>query len=591
MSITLRTYKTTQAEGFTFRAPQMSSEGQIKTEAKVYQNPWISIYSDTSRCADCGAAGCFEGTEADVSIGCPFEHRIPDVHKNFQEALHVLEKYNIFEMLKKLDPHTAQKIDPATNPDDPDFVRKIVRHPIEAFAALKTKASRLIEQAEAEFNHYMLEAYKVSEDKGPMHDLFGRICPASLCKDPCSISTSRNEAVEIPKNMTVVADYAWEAGFVKPPHPKQGERDKNILLIGSGFASLTAAYKLRQLGYGVTIVEKNAAPAEPGNNQILGYKSVHERFNRHVENLKSGGVNFVTGIAAGQGEHSLENLKNRYNASAILIGTGVGQSKEAPLSGDAVKNTITWDQLTGAQQEHDRDGTSISEDLNAKGKRVLISGTSDTAVDAGMTAALQGATEVVFLSRRDALGVKDHSAYKNMRAVMDKNGVKFTVEKWVDAKFLDHHEGRMRLSGKHKQSGEDIAIDGDMFIHAIGNETGDLKKQFGRESLRTHEDGRFNPIPVLSEKKLIDPSKPDVEENTLYEAIATKTDMMGVGAGLVDLMQDGTPILAMGDNVRRGGSLAATAGRDGLDAARWVHEEFNRKDGVQAFAEFKPNFA
>jgi len=310
MTVKMHIYTKVKASGFIYRKPQVNNYGNIKTEAKSFENPWTSIYSDTSRCADCAVAGCSGGCVATISMGCPFEHRIGDVHTNFQKALEVLADNQVFETLKNIAPEIAKQIDPFTDPDDPLLVQKLVRYPITAFNALKEKGlSSWASRVEGEFNRYMKEAYKLSEEKGPMHDLFGRICPDSLCKDVCT--TNNMGSVEIPKNMTLVADYAWEAGFVKPPQPKHGEIDKNILIIGSGFASLSAAYKLRELGYQVTIVEKNKAPAEPGNNQILPYKVMHERFNRHVENLEGAGVNFITGMEVGQGENTVETLKER----------------------------------------------------------------------------------------------------------------------------------------------------------------------------------------------------------------------------------------------------------------------------------------
>lgn len=566
MATKMHTFTHVDASGFKYRTPQVDKAGHIKTEAKIFDNPWISVESDPSRCAKCGAPGCFGGGVKDVEIGCPFEHNIPAVQENFQAAIQVLADNKVFETLKALSEETFNKIDPFTDPNDPQLVQKLVRYPIAAFDALREQGLKTFaDENEKKFNRYMREAFKISEKQGPMHDLFGRICPDSLCKDTCT--TVASGSVEIPKNMAIVYDYAKEAGFIKPPQPKH-EIDKNILIVGSGFAALTAAYKLRDLGYGVTIVERNKTPAEPGNNQILSYKVVHERFNFHVQNLKDGGVNFITGIEVGQGENTLDALKEKYNAAAIMIATGAGKAKTADLKGDAAADVVTWEKGTGAQQAHDNDNSKIAAELNANGKRVVIIGTSDTAVDAAMTATLQGAKEVLFVSRREGLGVKDHKAYKNMRAAMTDKGTQFTVVKNLKSDTASYRGKEKVLSGKDAVTGEYREVAGDIVIFAIGNETGDLKKLFKRETLRTAKDGHFDPIPV--------PQK-----------IATKSRVMGTGAGLVDVFEDGTPVLAMGDNVRQGGSLAAQAGRDAIDAVKWLHEEWSRTDGQEPFAEAK----
>ena len=568
--VKMRTYIFNDAEGFQYRLPQVDEEGHITTEAKIYANPWVSEFSDSSRCADCGAAGCFQGTKPDIEIGCPFEHRIPDIHEHLERAREVLREKKVFETLEKVAPEKAKAIDPdLLDKDDPDFVQKVIRYPIEAFNALRDAGlTQFANEAQTAFDHFMHEAYMTSEQSGPMHDIYGRICPDALCKDPCTTSQSGHGSIEIPKNMTLVADYAWESGMVQPIQPKQ-EIDKNIVVVGSGFAGLAAAQQLRKFGYQVSVVEKNSVPGEPGNDQILNYKVAQSRFDRYVDLYKESGIEFHCNTKVGEDGISLEELGERFNASAVILATGAGIPKITKLEGDAVDDVITWSNVTGQQQKLDNQGTPPDDHnpkFNAKGKIVGIIGTSDTAIDMGHTAVLQGAEKVIFISRRDEMGVQDQTAYKAMRKSMVEKGVEYEEQHWMSPDTVSHGEdGHKILSGKNMQGGPPIELELDMVGFAIGNNPGDLQNIFGDTSLPVTDWGNFK-----------------VEETP--EHIATKQDMMGAGGGYLGTLSNGTLLMAAGDNVR-GASLAAKAGRDAIDTAEWLHEELSRVDGEQPFSE------
>jgi glutamate synthase (NADPH/NADH) small chain len=559
-----------------FTAPRRSFEGrvpsivvdkgEIETEAKIplpamtrsgYNEP-----AQASRCVDCGTAPCFQGVGKDAQ-GCPFSRPIPDIHEREVEAEKILRQ--AFEALKALDPETAKQLEAEirdiNHPDAP-FLR--ARFPIKVFNALEGANFALVKDWREAFDSNMRIAFDFSREKGPMGDIYGRICPESLCEKSCTTAFSGHGAITIRMNETILWDYAWESGWVQPIDPK-ADKGKNILIVGSGFAGYAAAERLCEEGYQVTIVERNEAPGERGNDQILQYKSLQERFERHYDRLETSGVNIVLNTEVGGDEaHSLKALKERFNADAILITSGAPKAKLFHLNGDAADNLVPWNQFTRAQQDLGRTGKDLPENLNAKDKVVAVIGTADTAVDCVRTAALEGAREVIVISRHDKQSAADMDA---VNAMHKEAGSRFKFQAWMSPENLSYTDdgSRMVLSGNDNEEGHEgrHRLEVDMVVSAVGSETGDQKEIFGLKDASLKKDGSFDVVGVPRE-------------------IADNNPIRGVGAGFVTMLDDAF-VLAAGQSVRGGNSLAAVCGRDGRDAANWLMQQLERNDGHLPF--------
>lgn len=550
--------------GFELRVPQTDSEGHITTEAAVPRSAIAAIYADgtdTERCIDCGQPSCSTGVqnEAKVLIKCPFEHDIPDIQEEMEYAHFHLKTG--FKILQKVAPDAAAKIAAQqANLDNPDIARVRARAPMSVFDALrKAELPHKAQELETKYNKHMKKAFALSEGKGPMHDVYGRICSDSLCKSSCNPGLTGHGSVEIPMNMTQLGDYAFESGWLTPIVPAE-KQDQTILIVGSGFAALAATDKALHMGYDVVVVDKNKAISEPGNKNILNYKVLQERFNHHVDRYKASGAEFVTGVNVGEKGALPDELAEKYNAVAIIYATGTPKAKTLSLKGDAANDCIAWDALLHPQQEFDNphvEGVDPAEKM--AGKTLAVIGTSDTAVDVLHTAALKGAKDVILISRGNHFSATDLPALKKAKKTAEELGVTFTVQNYMKPHSVSYNEaGQKILSGTdaQKNDGSDIALTVDEVVFAVSNETGDLKAVFGDKTLPTKPWGTFAPVGG------------------------------GEGHGYLGMTKNGVFQLSAGDNTR-GGSLAAKAGSDGIKAVELLDRELKRTDGQKPFADLK----
>lgn len=552
------------AHSFQYKKGQITIDGRnIGGEDKFVlfwhpKSPEQGAGFQAGRCAECGSAGCFQGCDSD-SIGCPFERNIPDIHDNIARANTILEK--AVTTLRRLDPHTLAAIenDALEISETEDLGLKRARLPLRIFEALAKHNAPAAAQFKADFNHYMKKAFDTSYQSGPMGDIYGRICPETLCKATCTTHLSGHGAITIPMNEVAVWDYAWESGFLEPIKPTH-ERPETVLIVGSGFAGYAAAERARENGYNVVVVEKNPEPGEPGHTQILNYKVAFDRTRRHWDRLRESNVTLIENTAVGEDETFLLTLVDCFDAAAVVLATGAPFAKMPTLTGNAADQVIGWNSATGSQQSIERDqltNADIPEDFNAKDKKVLIIGTGDTAVDCARAAITQGAKEIVFISRRDEIKAEseDKKAFDTMLLRAEQANIPFSVKCWMDPKDLSkNEEGGYILKGTNKNPDHrgTVELHGDMVVAAMGSDVGNLRETF-----------EITNLPLDNDRTLAGVYPP--------EKIATKSHLMKHGASFLGKLNE-VYVFAAGQIVRGAGknSLAAVNGRDGVDVAKWL---------------------
>ncbi len=574
----------------------LTVQGQTQ-EAKIpaaFWNPWNTegTGDQAQRCMDCGSLGCQTGmtnpTDDIQIVGCPFERNIPLIHKNLIAAKEQLNAAYI--KLKALDPEALDilldGIQGDYNVTSYDLAETRAQFPKSVFAKLREKDRHAADTIEQSHDYFVREAFSHSYLAGPMGDIFGRICPAryTLCESGCLPEHSGFGAVEIASIEASLWDYAWESGWL-PPIKAEEQRDETFVVIGSGFAAFAFAERMLEQGFKVVMVDKNDALGEPGNGQILNYKSHQKRFNRHYQRLIDSGMRVMTDTEVGMdedaGQISPENLvrkiKDQFNLNVkgITFATGTPFPKEHRVKGEAKDDILHWGELTKWQAKADRENISydqIPDRYNASGKRVAIIGTGDTAVDCVRTAAIQmmtqsikeGAKHLTLISRHDRIAAEDKGAWDAMMREAKAKGVTIEIQEYMQPTEINKNPvGGYVLSGDNRRDGhkdEPISLNVDMVVSAIGNETGDMRKQFGLLNKHANENGslKFDPVTV----------------NDQYN-IGTKAKVMGHGAGSLGEIFDGVKGYVIGDAARGKASLAAIAGRDGVDLARHIaHEEY-----------------
>lgn len=245
------------------------------------------------------------------------------------------------------------------------------------------------------------EAYELSQATNTFPEICGRICPQDrLCEGNCVIEQSGHGTVTIGSIEKYITDTAWENGWVKPIKPAV-ERSESVAVIGAGPGGLAAADVLRRKGYQVTVYDRYDRAGGLLTYGIPGFKLEKPVVMQRVEQLESAGVNFVLNCNVGV-DISFDAIRGQHDA--VLIATGVYKIREIEAPGVGAKGIVkALDYLTASNRKSFGDEVPEfdSGELNAEGKRVVVIGGGDTAMDCVRTAIRQGAQSVKCLYRRD----------------------------------------------------------------------------------------------------------------------------------------------------------------------------------------------
>jgi glutamate synthase (NADPH/NADH) small chain len=245
------------------------------------------------------------------------------------------------------------------------------------------------------------EAYEISQATNTFPEICGRICPQDrLCEGNCVIEQSGHGTVTIGSVEKYITDTAWEQGWVKPIRP-HAERTESVGIIGAGPGGLAAADVLRRQGVQVTVYDRYDRAGGLLTYGIPGFKLEKPVVMQRIEQLEKGGVTFVLNCRVGE-DLSFDAIRGQHDA--VLIATGVYKARDIEAPGVGAKGVVkALDYLTASNRKSFGDDVAEfdSGDLNADGKRVVVIGGGDTAMDCVRTAIRQGATSVKCLYRRD----------------------------------------------------------------------------------------------------------------------------------------------------------------------------------------------
>jgi len=229
----------------------------------------------------------------------------------------------------------------------------------------------------------------------------GRVCPQETqCEGVC-IRGIKGEPVAIGKLERYVADWAREHKL--EPQNTSEKNGQRVAVIGAGPAGLTCAGELAKLGYEVKIFE---ALHEPGGVLVYGipeFRLPKDTVVAHeVENVKKLGVEIETNTIVGKSV-SVDDLLDHEGYDAVFIGSGAGLPMFMHISGETASGVfsanefLTRNNLMKAFRE-DYDTPIFA------GKRAIVVGGGNVAMDAARTALRLGAeTHIVY--RRSEAGV------------------------------------------------------------------------------------------------------------------------------------------------------------------------------------------
>lgn len=236
-----------------------------------------------------------------------------------------------------------------------------------------------------------LEAAQVLQASSCMEEIFSRLC-AHPCEPRC-ILEGRAEAVAINAIERFLNDYAFShaAADVAIP-PLNGFK---VAVMNAGPCGLTCAYDLVRQGYAVTVYDTRPYVGGLLVHGIPAFKMEKQVLERRIALLEKLGVQFRLGVKPGV-DPSLEELRARYDA--VFFGAAVGQARTLEIPGSNAKGVHQG--LAFLVQNNV--GVPIeAERIDVKGRRVVVLGGGDIAMDCLRTALRSGAAAATGLYRRD----------------------------------------------------------------------------------------------------------------------------------------------------------------------------------------------
>ncbi|MFK7874895.1 MAG: NAD(P)-dependent oxidoreductase [Paracoccaceae bacterium] len=337
------------------------------------------------------------------------------------------------------------------------------------------------------------EAYEVSQATNTFPEICGRICPQDrLCEGNCVIEQSGHGTVTIGSVEKYITDTAWEEGWVQVIKPAV-ERTESVGIIGGGPGGLAAADVLRRAGVQVTIYDRYDRAGGLLTYGIPGFKLEKDVVMRRNEQLEQGGVTFVMNCDVDAAKFA--EIRDKHDA--VIIATGVYKSRELTMpnaESQGVERAIDFLTASNRKSFGDVVPEFDSGAMNAEGKRVVVIGGGDTAMDCVRTSVRQGATSVKCLYRRDRANMPG-----SQREVQnaEEEGVIF---EWLSAPKGFTTDGdkvagvmvqKMRLgapdaTGRQAPEvieGADYVEEADLVIKALGFEPEDLPTMFGQSDL------------------------------------------------------------------------------------------------------------
>ena len=229
-------------------------------------------------------------------------------------------------------------------------------------------------------------SYRLLSTTNPFPEFTGRICPA-LCEKACVLNRFNHEPTTNREDECAIVEAAFREGYIQPRVPVRN--GKKVAVIGAGPAGLAAANALNQMGYAVTVFEKNEAAGGLLRYGIPNFKLNKAVIDRRLHLLKQEGIEFRYGIEASPVSLQEETF------DAIVMATGTPQARDLNIPGRNLKGVHFALELL-SQQNRVLAGIEFPKDerITARGKDVLVIGGGDTGSDCIGTAHRQGARSV-----------------------------------------------------------------------------------------------------------------------------------------------------------------------------------------------------
>jgi 2-oxoacid:acceptor oxidoreductase delta subunit (pyruvate/2-ketoisovalerate family) len=297
-------------------------------------------------------------------------------------------------------------------------------------------------------------AWRELTQNNPLPAVMGRVC-YHPCEDSCNRG-KLDAAVGINSVERFLGDEAIKRGWTFPAPPK--ESGKRVLVVGAGPSGLSAAYHLRRLGHAVKVVD--AGPMAGGMMRfgIPKYRLPRDVLDAEVKRIADLGVEFEYNRKV---DNILDTMtEGKFDAVFLAVGAHIAKRAYIP-AGEAAK------MLDAVSVLRDMEG----EEKPMLGRRVVIYGGGNTALDVARTAKRLGASEAIIVYRRNREKMPAHD-FEVEEALQEGVMIKWlsTIKNMANEGTLTVEKMKLDEKGFPQPTGEFETLEADSLVLALGQD-------------------------------------------------------------------------------------------------------------------------
>jgi glutamate synthase (NADPH/NADH) small chain len=252
---------------------------------------------------------------------------------------------------------------------------------------------------------------RVILEANPFGHSCARACPVEvLCEGACVLNQRDEQPIKIALLQRHATDYVLERRVrLFQAGPPNGKR---VAVVGAGPAGLSCARDLARWGYAVTVFEAKDQPGGLNTFGIAEYKLTPAVALAEVRDILDLGVELKTGVTIGR-DVSFDALVAEHDA--VFVGVGLGLTKRLGIPGESLAGVVDALTFIAHLKSHPYRDTRI-------GRRVVVIGAGNTAIDAVTQAKRLGATEATIVYRR---GEADMPCFDYEHELAQRDGCAF----------------------------------------------------------------------------------------------------------------------------------------------------------------------